>query len=109
MHLGAHMNNQISRVKRFIALVAIGAVGSIGILFIGCSSMRPEDAKSDEAKNAAAQNNPGNAVLSKYVDANGGIRLPEEDYRLHWTHLGSWYVEGGEDGLGNIHVVYAPP
>ena len=103
------MNNQISRVKWLTLLAAIGAVGSIGVLIIGCSTMRPEDAKSDEAKNAGAQNNAGGATFSKYVDANGNIRLPEEDYRLHWTHMGSWYVEGGEDGLGNIHDVYAAP
>jgi len=103
------MNNRIFRVKLWVVLAAIGAVGSIGFLFSGCTSMRPEEAKAGEGNNAAAYNSAESAVPSKYVDAKGNIRLPEEDYRLHWTHMGSWYVEGGEDGLGNIHDVYAEP
>lgn len=45
----------------------------------------------------------------KYVDKDGTIHLPE-DYRLKWTHLGSWYIEGTTaEGGGNIHDVYTEP
>jgi hypothetical protein len=48
------------------------------------------------------------ATLGKYVDKDGAIRLPE-DYRLKWTHLGSWYVEGKKNEPGSLHDVYAEP
>ncbi len=55
----------------------------------------------------SSQSQPA-ATPGKYVDKDGTIRLPE-DYRLKWTHLGSWYVEGKQNGLGNLHDVYAEP
>jgi hypothetical protein len=44
----------------------------------------------------------------EYVSKDGSIRLPE-GYRSKWTHLGSWYVEEGQAGSGNMHNVYAEP
>jgi len=55
----------------------------------------------------SSQSQPA-ATPGKYVDKDGTIRLPE-DYRLKWTHLGSWYVEGKQNGPGNLHDVYAEP
>jgi len=48
------------------------------------------------------------SALGKYVDKDGGIRLPE-DYRLKWVHLGSWSVEGQDSGPGDMHDVYTEP
>lgn len=42
--------------------------------------------------------------LSEVVDAKGNIKLPD-DFRLTMTHLGSWYVPGGD--ASGFHDVYA--
>lgn len=43
----------------------------------------------------------------KYVAKDGGIHLPRQ-YRLNWTHLGTWCVEG-KDGSKSMHDVFAEP
>jgi len=50
----------------------------------------------------------GGKKFSPYVDSSGGISLPK-DFRLHWTHLGSWAVQqDGAPGQG-FHDVYTEP
>ena len=44
----------------------------------------------------------------RYVEKDGAILLLE-NYRLNWTHLGSWYVESKEGEPGSVHDVYAEP
>lgn len=53
------------------------------------------------------QPDPVSTFASPYVDAQGSISFPL-DYRLKWTHLGSWSVTepGGDQGM---HDVYAQP
>lgn len=48
--------------------------------------------------------------FSPWVDPRGNIELPE-DFREHWTHLGSFYVEGsgGGDEGATFHDVYTEP
>jgi hypothetical protein len=41
--------------------------------------------------------------FSRFVDANGGIRLPE-DFRKNMVHLGSWFVPKGD--ASGFHDVY---
>ena len=45
---------------------------------------------------------PTAASVGKYVDKDGTIHLPE-DYRLKWTHLGSWYIEDAANAPGGMH------
>lgn len=98
------MRNHTSRVKRLLAVAAIVAISTIaGGFFFDRGVIRLA-----EGKGGAAQANSDASPLGKYVDPNGSIRLPE-DYRLHWTHLGSYYVEGADDGAGTMHDVYAEP
>ncbi len=73
-------------VSASILMVTIGA-------FI---ATRPADARTT-----------ADAFSSPYVDAKGGISLPE-DYRLKWTHLGSWALEDTDAKLG-MHDVYTQP
>jgi hypothetical protein len=42
------------------------------------------------------------------VDGTGTIRLPE-DFRLQWTHLGSWVVADADAPGHGIHDVYTQP
>jgi hypothetical protein len=55
---------------------------------------------------ASAQPLPA-AGPGKYVDKDGTIHLPR-GYRMNWTHLGTWSVDG-KDGSKNMHDVYAEP
>ena len=48
------------------------------------------------------------------VDETGSIRLPEADFRAHWTLLGSWIVGGGDvvddvEGSSGVHQTYTQP
>lgn len=45
----------------------------------------------------------------KFVDKNGGILLPRDDYRRDWAHLGSWVVEESKAPGYGFHDVYAQP
>jgi len=88
-----------------ISSAALGVFAAV--LFVGSQSSAGPQSVSSSPQPAAA--------LGKYVDKDGGIRLPE-DYRLKWIHLGSWYVEGDSGmnkdkngGEGEVHDVYAEP
>src|SRR5262245_66643456 len=70
------------------------------VLWVGTQNGAGRQSVPSRSQSAAA---PG-----KYVDTDGTIRLPE-DYRLLWTHLGSWYVEDKNGGPGEVHDVYAEP
>lgn len=97
------MKNPTSRIKQVVVLSSIVALGMLGAWLLGSGTLW-----SEEVKKTAVQNNSDPPGLGKYVDANGNIRLPE-DYRLRWTHMGSYFVEGADDGTGNMHDVYAEP
>jgi hypothetical protein len=44
-----------------------------------------------------------------YVDATGGITLPDPaTVRARWNHLGTWAIQG-EDGVKEFHAVYTQP
>lgn len=44
------------------------------------------------------------------VTGSGDIVLPNVDFRADWTMLGSWAVNGGDDGgAKGLHVVYTQP
>ena len=44
------------------------------------------------------------------VSDSGGLMLPDVDFRAEWTMLGSWNVNGGDNGASKgIHVVYTQP
>lgn len=44
-------------------------------------------------------------TYSRYVDASGSISLPQ-DFRLGWTHLGSWVVSEATAPGAGFHDVY---
>ncbi|MCP8686576.1 cytochrome P460 family protein [Marinobacterium sedimentorum] len=44
-------------------------------------------------------------TYSRYVDASGSISLPQ-DFRLEWTHLGSWVVSEATAPGAGFHDVY---
>jgi hypothetical protein len=93
------MKNPIARVTQ----VVLAAIGGLGDWLLGSGAL-----SSEEVKKTAVQDNSDPPALGNYVDANGTIRLPE-DYRLRWTHMASYYVEGADQGTGNMHDVYAEP
>src|SRR2546421_12460646 len=80
-----------------ISSAALGVLAAV--LYVGAQSSAGPQSASSSPQPAAG--------LGKYVDKEGGIRLPE-DYRLKWIHLGSWFAEG-EPGKGQVHDVYAEP
>ena len=43
------------------------------------------------------------------VSGSGDLKLPDVDFRAEWTMLGSWTVNGGDDGAQGVHVVYTQP
>lgn len=47
-------------------------------------------------------------VYTRYVDEEGTIALPA-DFRLHWTHLGSWVVTDPDAPGHGFHDVYTQP
>lgn len=47
-------------------------------------------------------------TFSHYVGPEGEISLPE-DFRLHWSHLGSWVVDDAEAPGPGFHDVYTQP
>ncbi|MBX9606645.1 MAG: cytochrome P460 family protein [Gammaproteobacteria bacterium] len=47
----------------------------------------------------------GIATFRDYVDAQGRISLPQ-DFRLHWSHLGSWVVADTAAPGHGFHDVY---
>ena len=58
---------------------------------------------------ATTQAQPDATPPGKHVDKDGTIHVPQ-DYRLKWTHLGSWFVAGGTTGgNGTVHDVYTEP
>ena len=73
----------------FLSFVGLGALGVL--LAVARQPQTPEAAK----------------FPSSYVDTKGAISLPSE-YRLKWTHLGSWSVTEEGGGIG-LHDVYAQP
>jgi hypothetical protein len=79
--------------------IAISSAAALSV-FIVALCVGTQDGKGQQSQPAAT---PG-----KYVDKDGTIRLPE-DYRLKWTHLGSWYVEGEKKASDGLHDVYAEP
>jgi hypothetical protein len=78
---------------------AVLGVSAVVLYFTSQSSADPQ---SDSSSPQPASG------LGKYVDKDGGIRLPE-DYRLKWIHLGSWFVEGESGKGGQVHDVYTEP
>src|SRR3954471_12405745 len=86
-----------------VSTVMVGLGVLVSILMIRISSGADEPAATNQPQ---ADVTPPN----KYVDKDGTIHLPE-DYRLKWTHLGSWYVEGDKMGGGgdDMHDVYTEP
>jgi hypothetical protein len=82
--------------------IILSLTAGLGVL-IAIAMVRLASGEEPAAKNQPQENpiSPG-----KYVDKAGNIRVPEE-YRLKWTHLGSWYVEG--DKGGDMHDVYTEP
>ena len=47
-------------------------------------------------------------IYTTYVNKNGEIRLPE-NYRSHWSHLGSWAVNDAKAPGYGFHDVYTQP
>lgn len=59
------------------------------------------------AAGAVAVAKGADSTFSPYVDAAGGITLPDPaTVRARWGHLGTWAVQG-EDGVAELHAVYA--
>lgn len=46
--------------------------------------------------------------LPKIVGEDGSIRLPKDDYRKTWSHIGSWAAVDSDSPAHGIHDVYAP-
>ena len=84
--------------------IVVSSVAALG-LFAAALYVQPQG--SADAQSVSSSPQPA-AALGKYVDKDGSIRLPE-DYRLKWTHLGSWYVEGKNGEAGEVHDVYTEP
>jgi len=88
-------------MNRTLAISSAAALSALtAVLYVGMQNGAGQQPVSSQPSGATP---PG-----KYVDKDGAIRLPE-DYRLKWTHLGSWYVEGKKNEPGNLHDVYAEP
>lgn len=47
-------------------------------------------------------------TFSQYVNSDGDISLPD-DFRLNWSHLGSWIVDDSEAPGAGFHDVYTQP
>lgn len=77
---------------------------SVAVGMVACAAGGALWALDAEPSRAAA----AKGFSSKYVDDKGGISLPD-DYRLAWTHLGSWSVEDAGGAARDVHNVYAQP
>ncbi len=91
-------------MNRSITLLLTAVLGVlVAVFLIRVASNAGEPAATGQSQ--ADVTPPG-----KYVDKDGRIRVPE-DYRLKWTHLGSWFVEGDKMGGGgaSVHDVYTQP
>ncbi len=49
-----------------------------------------------------------NSTFEEWVDRNGNISLPT-NYRINWTHIGSWIVQDKEAPGYGFHDVYIQP
>jgi hypothetical protein len=92
-------------MRKTITSAAIVGVAFIALAGIFCASCASSGKGQDAGSN---QSTSDMASFSKYVDKDGTIHLPE-DYRLNWTHLGSWAVNAADDQKANMHDVYAEP
>jgi len=89
-------------MNRTIVLLSTAALSVFAaVLLVGI--LNGAGQQSDSTQPQVTATPPG-----KYVDKDGAIRLPE-DYRLKWTHLGSWHVDDSMNGPGGMHDVYAEP
>lgn len=68
----------------------------IVLLFAGLAAVGGDAAKAEDL---------AQTTFRDVVDAQGGISLPR-DFRLHWTHLGSWLVAKPDAPGHGFHDVY---
>lgn len=95
------MNRNVCILASGFALIAAGGLGSL----LWAQTSQPAGGKGVEA---TPKPDPAKlAFPSPYVGPKGEISFPA-DYRLKWSHLGSWALEEPDAKIG-FHDVYTQP